>query len=80
MLHLRSSLEGLLGVEVGGTYPIRLTLQFGETGDAFHEVGRVLVPILNHCNALHTQRLVLGVFEMLQIHLGQVIFFDILSD
>lgn len=54
MLYLRSSLEGLLGVGKAGAYPIRLTLKFGETGDAFHEVGRVLVLILNHCNALYT--------------------------
>jgi len=54
MLHLRYCSAEVSGVWVGSACPVRLGFKVGEAGDAFHEVGRVLVPVLNDGDALRT--------------------------
>ena len=54
VLHLRSSSAEPSGKEISGTYPVHPGLEVGEAGDAFHQVGRVLILILDDTNTLHT--------------------------
>ena len=55
-LGLRSSSGRLSDVGACSTYPVRPRLKFGEAGDAFHQISRILVFIPNDGNALlHTQ-------------------------
>jgi len=69
VLHLRSSSAEPSGEEISDTYPVRLGLEVGEAGDAFHQVGRVLVLILDDINTLHTQPLLDGALEMFKSYL-----------
>jgi hypothetical protein len=55
VLYLKFDLAEPSGIGRCGAYPVRLALKVGDTGNAFHEVGRVLVPILDDGNALHGQ-------------------------
>ena len=57
VLHLKSSSTESSREEMSGTYPVRPGFKIGEAGDAFHQVGRVLVLILDDVNTLHTQHL-----------------------
>ena len=77
-LGLGSSSGRPSGVGTCSTYPVRPRLKFGEAGDAFHQVSRVLVFIPNDGNALlHTQHSPRNMPEMLETYLRQVIFFHV---
>ena len=70
VLHLRSSSAESSGIERSSTYPpVRPGLEVGEAGDAFHQVGRVLVLISDDSSTLHTQYLLRDVLEKLEKHL-----------
>ena len=55
VLYLKSDLAEPSGVGRCGAHRVRLALKVGDAGDAFHEVGRVLVLILDDRNTLHGQ-------------------------
>ena len=57
VLYLRSSSAEPRMEEISGAYPVHPGLEVGEAGDAFHQVGRVLVLVLDDINTLHTQHL-----------------------
>ena len=79
-LHLRWSLAELLMVGTGGTYPVGLGLKVGETFGTFHEIGRVLILVLDYSDTLLTQYSLRHAPGMLQTYLGQVILFYVVSD
>ena len=54
VLYLRYSSARVESVGIGNAYPVRLSLQLSETGNALHEIGRVLIPIFNDGNTLRT--------------------------
>ena len=60
VLHLRYNLAEVLDIGMGNAYPVRPGFKVGETGDTFHEVGRILVPLLDDSNTLKTQHFLLN--------------------
>jgi len=68
------------GVELGGVYLSCLGLEIGEAGDAFHQVGRVLVLIPDDSNTLHTRHTLRDAPEILETYLRYVILFYAVSD
>lgn len=57
-----------LGTRISSTRPVCSGLEVGETRDAFHQVGRVLVLILNDGDALHAHRLLRNALEMIETY------------
>ena len=80
VLRLRYGSGEPSGGGVGRAYPVRLRFKVGETRDAFHKVGSVLIPILDDSNTLRTKCSLQNVPGMLEIYLRQVIFLYVLPD
>ena len=70
ILCLRENLVRSFSVEIDNIYPVHLRLQAEEAGCALHEVGGVLVLVVNHGNALHACHSMLRAPGTPQSHLG----------